>query len=149
LHFYLDEYEHEEKGLVWDETEKEEMARRIIGIFSWSLASSFLFLDLMVISHRGWLLFFTRLMPKGIIAWKPCICIVLDACMIIVTACFPRIFSDLELLSVAGCVVVLAQVLLRTLGMRYFPVSKKAMDFACRWPNVTEAQSIPHDSVES
>ena len=147
LHVYLDEYENEEEGAETDEEEQEEMVTRISNMFSWSLASSFLLLDLMVISHRGWILFFKRLAPGGQIAWKPCICCIADMCMIIMTAYFPRYISDLEILSVAGCGVVLAQVLLRTLGMKFFPVSKAAMDFACRWPNVTEPRIAAHDST--
>lgn len=60
------------------------------------------------------------------------------------TASLPYIVSDLELLSVVGCGVVLLQVLLRTLGFRYFPISKRAMEDLYRWPNVTEARSIAH-----
>ena len=61
--------------------------------------------------------------------------------------------TSLETLSVYGLLVVAAQVMIRTIGLRYFPVTKEAMERAIqgdyddyqgmdhrRWPNVTQAQ---------
>jgi hypothetical protein len=46
----------------------------------------------------------------------------------------------------AGLVLVVAQTLLRTRGMRYFPVSKAAMARQKRWPNQTETRIVEQES---
>ena len=143
LHHYLDEEEKAEEGEDAEE-ELQETARRITSMFSWSLAASFFFLDLMVIAHRGWTLNLSRLTDKGRIRWGPMLCTIGTTSMILLTALLPKFVTNLELLSVVGCAIILAQVLVRTLGYRYFPVSKNAMDVACRWPNVTEPRIKPH-----
>ena len=143
LYQYLEEYEHEQAGA--QEEAREELAdsaRRITNMFSWSLASAFFFMDLMLISHRGWKLNLGRMVHGGRIQWGPTLCSAGLVFFYVLTASLPYLVSDLELLSVAGCGIILLQVLLRTLGVRYFPVSKRGMDALYRWPNVTEARSM-------
>lgn len=142
LHQYLDEYE---KKAGEDEDELADSAHRITNMFSWSLAGAFFFMDLMLVSHRGWKLNLGRMIHGGRIRWGPTLCTAGLVFFYVLTASLPYFVSNLEVLSVAGCAIVLLQVLLRTLGFRYFPVSKRAMEDLYRWPNVTEARSIAHN----
>lgn len=130
LHYYLEEYEKshqpQEGGEIVDQKEEPlDSTRRIALMFSWSLSSSFFLLDLIIISHRGWGSFISRLVKDQQIQWKPTMWIFADLGLTSLTACFPSFIHDLEALSVAGCAAVLGQVLLRTLGMRYFPVKSQ------------------------
>ena len=129
LHIYLDEAE-KESETDEEATDLKDYARRVIEMFSWSLATAFFFLDLVVISHRGWKSYFARMVQGGKIQWAPVLCSIVDLGAVALTACFPCFISDLEVLSVAGCAIILVQVLLRSLGLRYFPVSKHAMNVA-------------------
>lgn len=127
LHEYLDEYEREEEGL--EVMDSEEQDRKICHMFSWSLAASFFFLDCMVISHRGLSDNFARFVRlDGTLAFMPILITIVDYGMIIVTASLSQWISDLETLVVVGMAIVVLQTLLRTRGLRYFPVSKAAME---------------------
>ena len=122
----------------------DESARSIAHLFSWSLAGSFFLLDMMTVSHRGWKVNLGRMVKGGQIQWAPTLCTVGVLALIVATAALPAWITNLELPSVAGCVIIFAQVLLRTMGTRYFPVSQRAMNAAFHWPNVTEARSVAH-----
>ena len=101
LHHYLDEYEMEEEKGELDEESKEELAdaaRRIANQFSWSLASSFFLLDMMVVSHRGWVLNLSRMVKGGRIRWAPTLCTIGLLTAIALTACLPCFITDLEIL---------------------------------------------------
>jgi len=160
LHCYIDEEEQVEGKDGQDEIpfSIEELSTRIANMFSWSLAASFFWLDMLIVSHRGWAANFSRVYMGGRINWAPTRLILCDFTLLGITATFSKWITNLELLSVAGCLMVLCQVAMRTRGLRYFPVSKKAMENACnwqdgqcgpppeeahRWPNVTEPQSFP------
>jgi len=146
LHHYLDE-EAVDAGEPMAEGEPEypldEAAHRIANMFSWSLAASFHCLDQSIFAHRGWALNLTRLYGDGHVNWGPMSMFILDFVLLGITATFSMWITNLELLSIAGCAMIMFQVLMRTRGMRFFPVSKKAMDTACRWPNTSEPRSIP------
>lgn len=122
LHQYLEEVE----GASEDELET--TTPRIIKMFSWSLASCFFFMDMMVISHRGWKANLGRMWDSRGIRWGPTLCTMAIIGFIVVTACLPFFISDLEMLTFVGCLILFGQVLMRTLGMRYFPVSRQAME---------------------
>ena len=147
LHHYLDEEAVlEGKSIPEDEPQYdlEESARRIAHMFSWSMAASFFFLNVMILSHRGWKANHDRLISSnGRVNWPPILIIMIDWALLIVTATFSLWITNLELLSVAGCCMVFCQVFMRTRGLRFFPVSKLAMENCQRWPNTTEAQCIP------
>ena len=142
LHHYLDE--EEKSGQEGAEEELQEAQRHITNMFSWSLTASFLLLDLMLVSHRGWVANLSRLNQQGRIHWGGTICTLGLLVLLVLTASLPAYISNLELLSVAGCLLVLSEVLLRTLGLRYFPVSKNAAQVTAPWPNTTEPRSRPH-----
>jgi hypothetical protein len=145
LHHYLDE-EAISEGEPMAESEPdyplEESARRIADMFSWSMAASFFFLDQMIVSHRGWSANLARLCVDGHINWPPLLIFILDWVLLVVTATFSQWITNLELLSIAGCTMVMCQVMMRTRGLRFFPVSKNAMENAHRWPNVSEPRSV-------
>eukprot|EP00977_Amphora_coffeiformis_P028404 scaffold34970_cov244-Amphora_coffeaeformis.AAC.1 len=56
LHQYLEENELHQAGELDNDAQEElaDAARRITNMFSWSLTSAFFFMDLMLVSHRGW-----------------------------------------------------------------------------------------------
>lgn len=122
LHSYLDEEEEkegEELGFVLEE--------RIAQVFSWSLAVSFFTLDMMIISHRGWPENLKRLCRGGTVSVVPVVLVVINYGTYALSATLYCWLTDLEVLSFVGFVIVAFQVLLRTLALRYFPVSKRAM----------------------
>lgn len=145
LHHYLDDNEEVEEEHEPHHS-MEESTQRIANLFSWSMASSFFFLDLMVVAHRGWVANLSRLCNGGRISWTHTLIFILAWLLVIGTACLSMWITNLEVLSAVGCGIVCCQVLLRTLGMRFFPVSKDAMEKAHRWPNITEPQSIPSNA---
>ena len=147
LHHYLDEEAVSEgKSIPEDEPQYdlEESARRIAHKFSWSMAASFFFLNVMILSHRGFKANHDRLVTfDGRINWPHVLIIIIDWALLIVMATFSQWITNLEVLSVAGCWVVLCQVIMRTRGLPFFPVSKLAMKDCQRWPNASEARSVP------
>ena len=146
-----------------------DISERIATVYAMSQAVSFLSLDLMTISHRGFKVNFSRFRPyihgRARCAIIPTICMFLDFLLIGLTLCLSFV-HDLTLLSVLGCLLVLCQVVLRTIGLKYFPVTIAQMERAChpgedcsfggtkesgveedeedhrRWPNVTEPVSV-------
>lgn len=142
-----EDMEEAEHLLAYNRTEQ------IAKVYSRSMAASFLMLDFLIISHRGWSANLSRFCPHGRIAWTPILLTVLDLGLTAMTLNLSSLVDSLEMLSVVGLAMVLAQVLLRTVGLKYFPVSKAAMEQAMklgmpvegpgqRWPNVTEPQSV-------
>jgi hypothetical protein len=144
LHRYLDgEVIAEGKPMAEGEPDYplEESVRRMADMFSWRMAASFLFLDQMIIAHRGWSANLARLCVDGHINWPPLLILILDWVLLVVTATYSQCILYLELLSIAGCTMVMCQVMMRTRGLRFFPVSKYAMENAHRWANITEPRS--------
>jgi hypothetical protein len=156
LHYFLNEDEQERESThVNNHSDEEEKMlllqhekQLIANLYSWSLALSFVALDAMNISHRGvaencGLMF----RPDGTFAWIRIGIGLVDYGLIAACACL-SMFSTMELetLVLAGLVLVVAQTLLRTRGMRYFPVSKAAMARQKRWPNQTETRIAEQES---
>lgn len=135
-----------------DEKENEETPsqERIIEVFCWSMTISFISLDFMIAAHRGLTANCSRLCPNGRIAWIPLGCTILLIGSWIFTLSVTQWVWSLEMLSLLGLLVVSVQVTVRTVGLRYFPVTVEAMERAIRgdydnseeiplrWPNVTE-----------
>lgn len=124
LHYYLDEDEIAEEGEL--EEHRLEMAayrHDIAQLFSRSMAASFFSLDFMIVSHRGWAANLGRLNRC-----MPILVSTVTMSLLVLTLCLPWITTDLKTLSLWGCGIVVAQLLLRTRGLRYFPVSKQAME---------------------
>ena len=147
LHHYLDETEVAEGHEIESDEPQyplEESARRIANMFSWSMAASFFFLDVMTMAHRGWKDNFGRMCSNGRVRWLATLISLFAWSLFFVTATLSLWITNLELISVVGCAIVICQVMLRTLGMRFFPVSRDAMDRATRWPNITEPRSVPN-----
>lgn len=127
-------------------------ASTIAQVYCWSMTVSFVSLDVLIMSHRGCASNFGRLCPKRKCAWIPAVCSLLLIASWVITLTMSWWVPSLEILSVCGLLVVMAQVMIRTIGLRYFPVSKEAMERAIqgdyedsemdhrRWPNVTQAQ---------
>jgi len=171
LHYFLEEEElieeHGESALQDEEIslELEHTRKQIARLFCYSMALSFIALDLMIILHRGFVANFSRFRVNGKWAWGPLRVSVLVYVLLFITVDMWRWFDRLETLAAAGLMIVIAQVLIRTRGLRYFPVSKRAMELAqCGgdlslltpdeggshthhsppgWPNRTQPQSIP------
>jgi len=61
----------------------------------------------------------------------PTLLTIIDYAIMGFTLTLSQWVSSLELISVLGLVIVIMQVLLRTVGLKYFPVSKADMDRAC------------------
>lgn len=142
LHYFLEQEEGEEK------TEAE--ARYIGTLFSLSTAMSFLSLDLMLMSHRGVIANLARPCQGGKCHVGPAVVMLMDYGLTMLLACLSNVIGpNLELLAICGLLLVILQLLLRTRGMRYFPVSKKAMS-QCPgsgvdsrpWPNTTVPQAV-------
>ena len=129
LHHYIDEGE-EAAGGGDEHTAQslEDAAQRIACMFSWSLASSFFFLDAMILSHRGCNANCDRLCNNGSIHWPSTLIVLLDVFLLVATATFSLWISDFEVLCLAGCGVVFCQLAMRTRGLKYFPISKSAWD---------------------
>ena len=127
LHYYLEEDEEKESGHALYENVKEEQS--IANLFSWSMGLSFVTLDMMIISHRGWKQNFARFIdPNGRLAFMPCLITVLNYALIACLFTLSQWVNDLADMVALGMLVVSLQVLLRTRGLRYFPVSKQAMN---------------------
>lgn len=139
LHHFLEE---EEEGGEKNEQE----VRDIANLFSYSSALSFLSLDLMLMSHRGFLTNLARLRPNGRCALMPSLVSAVDWGLTVALASLSSFVSSLELLTMCGLLIVLFQVILRTRGMRYFPVSKKALQDDRPWPNRTQPQIAPRET---
>lgn len=118
-----------------------ERSKRIANLSCWSLAVSLLTLDIMILSHRGFKDNFARFRTEGKIQWTPVFIASLNAISILATATMTLWIDKLEIMSVLVLMVLLFQVVLRTRGLRYFPVSKKAMERALNWPNISEPRS--------
>ena len=110
----------------------EQRRQRIANLFCWSLTVSILALDFMILTHRGFKDNFARFRnPRtGGCNIAPTIILVVNLSLLAFTATLSMWVRNLELMSVFGLLIVVANVLLRTFGLRYFPVSKKAMDLA-------------------
>ena len=130
------------------ETTEDTIAR----VFCWSIVVAFISLDFLIVAHRGWSDNCSRFRPKGKIAWIPVVCTLLLTGSWIFTLCIPSLFPGLHGLPMLGMCVVSLQVGVRTVGLRYFPVSKEAMEAAIQgdlmsdfddsrhWPNMTLPQ---------
>ena len=105
---------------------------RIANLFCWSLTISVLALDFMIISHRGFKDNFARFRnpATGGCNFTTTFISIVNLGLMVFTATLSRWVHSLELMSVFGLLVVVLNVLLRTFGLRYWPVSKKAMDDA-------------------
>jgi hypothetical protein len=130
LHHFLDE----EKG----EDNTSDEAQRIANLFSWSMAMSFASLDFLIMSHRGIITNFSRLCKGGIV---PCLISAIDYTLILALALLSRFTTNLESLALWGLVLVILQLLLRTKGLRYFPVSKNSIEDPRPWPNMSVPQT--------
>jgi hypothetical protein len=131
LHHFLDEEKGEEESSL-DE------AQRIANLFSWSMAMSFASLDFVIMSHRGVFTNIARLCKGDIM---PCLITAIDYLLILALALLSRFTTNLESLALWGLVLVILQLLLRTKGLRYFPVSKNAMEDPRPWPNTSVPQT--------
>ena len=105
---------------------------RIANLFCWSLTVSILALDTMIITHRGFKDNFARFRnpETGGCHIVPTIILTVNLSLIVLTATLSMWVRSLEWMSVFGLLIVVLNVLLRTFGLRHFPVSKKAMDLA-------------------
>ena len=116
----------------------EERRHRIANLACWSLTIAIMALNVMVFLHRGFADNFRRFIgPNGCLAPAPTLIITIDMGLIIVTGLLSQWTQNLELLSCLILLITLCHVLLRTFGLKYFPVSKAAMDLALgRTPSV-------------
>ena len=104
---------------------------RIANLFCWSLTVSMVALDFMIVTHRGFRGNFARFRnPAGGCNVVPTIILIVSLSLLGFTVTLSMWIHSLEWMSLLGLLVVVFQVLLRTFGLRYFPVSKKAMDAA-------------------
>ena len=105
---------------------------RIANLFCWSLTISVLALDTMILTHRGFKDNFARFRnpETGGCNIGPTIAFLVSLSILLFTVTLSKWVHSLEWMSVFGLLVVVLNVLLRTFGLRYFPVSKKAMDAA-------------------
>ena len=129
--------------------------RRIAFVYAVSQTTSFLASDGMLWCHRGVKANLQRFFPPhGRFVLAPWLIFGIELVLLVLTMTLSRI-EDLEMLSVCGCLLVFGQVILRTFGFKYFPISAEAMERAIsndyasirqtgdskdhrRWPNVTE-----------
>mmetsp|Transcript_9509 Transcript_9509/g.19765 ORF Transcript_9509/g.19765 Transcript_9509/m.19765 type:complete len:217 (-) Transcript_9509:242-892(-) len=126
LHLYLDEAE--EEGHT-DEILVEQEQQSIANLFSWSMALSFISLDFTVVSHRGFVANFGRMRRNGKFEFMPILICCVDFTLIALMGSLSTWFGHhLENLVLVGMLLVAAQTLLRTRGLRYFPVSKSAFE---------------------
>ena len=142
------EEEYEERGVE----PSYDLHQRIAFVYSLSQFTSFLSLDFMLLTHRGLEQNFRRFFPShgGRCVVAPWVILACNLALLCGTLFGLNRIHNLEWLSIAGCVLVFGQVLLRTMGMKYFPISVEAMERAIqegvtsieedkrRWPNVTE-----------
>jgi hypothetical protein len=138
LHHYVDEQEAvsssssavggSDGGAIHDAPLMDDAAQRIAHMFSWSMAASFFFLDAMILSHRGFEANRDRLIRNGSIHWAPTLIVLFDCTLLVTTATLSLWIRDFEILCLAGCGVVVCQIIMRTRGLQYFPVSKSALD---------------------
>ena len=110
----------------------EQRRGRIANLFCWSLAIGILALDFMIVSHRGFKDNCARFRnpDTGALKVVPAIISLANLSLLVFTATLSMWVQNLELMSVFGLLAVAGNVLLRTFGLRYFPVSKRAMDLA-------------------
>lgn len=136
LHQFLEEDESEEEGAEM----QHDNSHLIADLFSYSMALSFFALDMMIIAHRGWAANFSRFLVGGRTGLISILIVIADYMLLFITFSLSSVITDLELLSVAGLSITFLQVILRTRGLKYFPVSKKAMEDhqVPRWPNTTQ-----------
>ncbi|CAB9525885.1 expressed unknown protein [Seminavis robusta] len=153
-----------------DQAEEEQVdydiRERIALVYAWAQFGCFIALDLVTMSHRGVKANFRRFLVEhndGVARWAkvPLMICMLDIVLIVLTLNLRRV-HDLTMLSLAGCLLVFGQVILRTIGLKYFPVTIDQMQRAIhpddycslgsggkdgedhrRWPNVTEPTSAP------
>jgi low temperature requirement protein LtrA len=165
LHYYLFEEELEEGG----DTNVHlpaglslgELETRIAWVYGLSLGVSFISLDGIVISHRGFRANLGRYLDvDGRLLLVPIVVTALNYTLIFGAMSLALWVPDLAQVSMAGLLIASTQVSIRTMWLRHFPVSKSAMA-ACNsnfqqqhsnvptspdgednraWPNITEAQ---------
>lgn len=123
LHYYLEQDEVDDQEA--HHKDHADHRRDIACLFSRSMAVSFLALDLMIMSHRGLSANFARLNQP-----MPILVSLVVYALLFLTLWLPSITTNLPTLSMLGCGIVLTQLIIRTRGLRYFPVSKRAMNAA-------------------
>eukprot|EP00529_Nitzschia_sp_RCC80_P040992 CAMPEP_0113477346 /NCGR_PEP_ID=MMETSP0014_2-20120614/20157_1 /TAXON_ID=2857 /ORGANISM="Nitzschia sp." /LENGTH=170 /DNA_ID=CAMNT_0000370431 /DNA_START=320 /DNA_END=832 /DNA_ORIENTATION=+ /assembly_acc=CAM_ASM_000159 len=129
--------------------------RRIAFVYAVSQTVSFLASDGMLWAHRGVKANMQRFFPPhGRFVLAPWLILGIEFILLVLTMYLSQI-ENLEMLSLCGCLLVFGQVILRTFGSKYFPISAEAMERAIcndyasirqnddskdhrRWPNVTE-----------
>ena len=115
---------------------------RLANMFSWSLAFSFLTLDFLIVAHRGidanWAKFWRS---DGQLDLLRVVVAAVNFALVIVSGALSLWTHRLEALSVFGLLIIVAQVMSRTMKMKLFPVSKStAHEVHHNWPNVTVPQ---------
>ena len=145
-----------------------DITERIALVYAVSLAVSFLALDNMTTSHRGFRENFRRFRATYAGEGDSASCVIVPTMVLLVnwvltglTLCLSFV-DDLALLSILGCLLVFCQTMLRTIGLKYFPVTIAQMERAKhphrnsalfntsdedagvhqRWPNVTVAVAV-------
>ena len=145
-----------------------DITERIALVYAVSQAVSFMALDNMTTSHRGFRENFRRFRATFAgegdttsCAFVPTIVLLVNWALIVLTLCLSFV-EDLALLSILGCLLVFCQTMLRTVGLKYFPVTIAQMERAKhphrsshlfdaqvdnesehqRWPNVTEPVAV-------
>ena len=115
---------------------------RLANMFSWSLAFSFLALDFMIVSHRGFKANSARFRRlDGKLDMLRVVVAAVNIVLVIVSGTLSLWTNRLEALSVFGLIIIVAQIMSRTMKMKLFPVSKaKANEVHQSWPNVTVPQ---------
>ena len=112
---------------------------RLANMFSRSLACAFFALDLMIVSHRGieanWAKFWRS---DGQLDLLRVVVAAVNITLVIVSGTLSLWTNSLESLSVLGLLIIVAQIMSRTLKMKLFPVSKRKVH--SEWPNVTVPQ---------
>lgn len=157
----------EEEVQEMNEDDSFEINQRIALLYAASQAVSFLSLDCMLMSHRGFKINFSRIIVTNPVTGKRRPALIQAAVMSVsllligLTLCL-SFMRDLTLLSVFGCLLVFCQVMLRTVGLKYFPITIAQMERALHpgigingieadegvhtWPNMTEPASLDtHD----
>ena len=130
-----------------------DLNERIAFIYAVSQTVSFLSLDAMLLAHRGFKQNFLRFFPPtGRVSVAPWVVFGCSLLLLCGTLFGLKRIRDMTHLSIVGCLLVFGQVVLRTMGMKYFPISVEAMERAIqqdydsvqgsdddhqRWPNVT------------
>lgn len=124
LHLYLDL---EDKEGTIEEILTDE-SRAIGNLYSWSLAISFLALDVMIISHQGFHVFFSRFWRGDRFLLRPPLITLAGTSLIVCQALLSQWIDDLEVITVVGVGLSLCQSFVGVYALRYFPVAKCSVD---------------------